>query len=89
MIKRGLDVIRDEVLLKDALKSGAQAEFGAKYPEMVSVYTIVDSKEKKGWFSREICTGPHVSNTREIGHFRIVKEESVAAGVRRIKGVVE
>jgi len=72
-----------------ALKSGAQAEFGAKYPELVSVYSVLDEREKEGWFSKEICTGPHVSNTREIGKFRILKEESVALGIRRIKGVVE
>lgn len=88
-IKQGLEVVREEVPLSDALGSGAQAEFGAKYPELVSVYTIEDKKEKNGWFSKEICTGPHVSNTKEIGKFRIVKEESVAAGVRRIKGMVE
>jgi len=88
-IKEGLNVRREEIPLSDALKSGAQAEFGAKYPELVSVYTIEDSKDKRKWFSREICTGPHVANTWEIGHFKIVKEESVAAGVRRIKGVVE
>ena len=88
-IKEGLNVKREEIPLNDALGSGAQGEFGMKYPELVSVYTIEDSKDKKGWFSREICTGPQVSNTKEIGKFRIVKEESVAAGVRRIKGVVE
>ena len=88
-IKEGLRVIREEVPLQDALNSGAQGEFGMKYPELVSVYTIEDSKDKKGWFSKEICTGPHVANTKDVGKFRIVKEESVAAGVRRIKGVVE
>ncbi len=87
-INAGLDVSREEMSLKDALKSGAQAEFGAKYPSRVSVYTIIDKDEKRGWFSKEICTGPHVSNTREIRKFKIVKEESVAAGVRRIKAVV-
>mgnify|MGYP001579904348 CR=1 FL=1 len=81
-IKQGLPVISNEMKLKDALKSGAQAEFGAKYPEIVSVYSI-------GNFSREICTGPHVKNTREIGKFKITKEESIAAGIRRIKAVVE
>ena len=88
-IKEGLDVEREEILLSDAVKNGAQSEFGAKYPELVSVYTILDPKEKNGWFSKEICTGPHVSNTVEIGKFRIVKEESSSAGVRRIKAVVE
>ena len=88
-IKEELKVVSEEVLLKDALKSGAQGEFGAKYPELVSVYTIIDEKDKNGWFSREICTGPHVSNTIEIGHFRIIEEESSAAGVRRIKAITE
>jgi len=88
-IMAGLEIVREEVTLKDALGSGARAEFGAKYPELVSVYTIVDSGDPRGWFSKEICTGPHVSNTREVGKFRIVREQSSSAGVRRIKGVVE
>ena len=89
IIKKGLTVERSEVLLQDAINSGAQHEFGAKYPELVSMYTILDPAEKKEWFSKEFCTGPHVSNTKEIGHFKIIKEEAVAAGVRRIKAVVE
>ena len=56
---------------------------------MVFVYTILDKNEKKGWFSKEICTGPHVSNTADVGKFKIVKEESSAGGVRRIKAIVE
>jgi alanyl-tRNA synthetase len=88
-ISESLHILRNEVPLNDALGSGAQAEFGAKYPELVSVYTIVDKKEKKGWFSKEICTGPHVENTKEIGKFKILKEESVASGVRRIKASVD
>jgi len=79
---------REEMSLQEALDSGAQAEFGAKYPDIVSVYTIADNNER-GWFSKEICTGPHVSNTKEIGKFKITKEQSVAAGVRRIKATVE
>ena len=75
--------------LKEALDSGAQAEFGHKYPERVSVCTILDPKDKKGFFSKEICTGPHVSNKAKIGTFKITKEQSSAAGVRRIKAVVE
>ncbi|MFA6006124.1 MAG: alanine--tRNA ligase [Candidatus Paceibacterota bacterium] len=64
-----------------AEKLGAEHEFGAKYPDMVSVYTIGDSIE--------FCGGPHVSNTSEIaGTFRIMKEEAVAAGIRRIKAVL-
>ncbi|MBM3233394.1 alanine--tRNA ligase [Candidatus Pacearchaeota archaeon] len=88
-IKSALAITRSEIPLKDALSSGAQAEFGAKYPELVSVYTIEDPSDKKGWFSREICTGPHVSNTSELGNFKIIKEEASAAGIRRIKAVVE
>ncbi len=81
-IKENLEVKRSEMALKDALKSGAQSEFGAKYPDVVSVYSI-------GNFSKEICTGPHVKSTSEIGKFKIIKEESSAAGIRRIKAVME
>ena len=87
-IKEKLEVKKEEMKLSEALKSGAQGEFGAKYPEIVSVYTILDKKDKRGWFSKEICTGPHVSNTKDIGNFKIIKEESVAAGIRRIKAEV-
>ena len=74
-------VTSEEMPLKKALKI-AQAEFGTRYPDTVSVYSI-------GSFSKEICTGPHVKNTGEIGKFKIIKEESSAAGVRRIKAVIE
>ncbi len=85
-IKARLQVIREEMPLKKAQDSGAQAEFGHKYPNKVSVYTI---KEKSGFFSKEICTGPHVSNTKEIGTFKITKEQSSAAGIRRIKAIIK
>jgi len=81
-IKRKLEVKREELSLKKAIDSGAQAEFGAKYPEIVSVYSIDN-------ISKEICTGPHVNNTSELGKFKITKEESSAAGIRRIKAVLE
>ena len=81
-IKENIKVAREEMPLKKALESGAQGEFGAKYPEKVSVYTIGD-------FSKEICTGPHVKNTSELGKFKIIKEESSSAGVRRIKSILE
>ncbi len=81
-ISEAMPVEKEEMPLKKALSIGAQAEFGTKYPEIVSVYFI-------GGFSKEICTGPHVKNTKEIGKFRIIKEESNAAGVRRIKAVLE
>ena len=81
-VKENLQVTREETSLKQAIKEGAQAEFGHKYPEKVSVYTI-------GNFSKEICTGPHVKNTKSIGKFKIIKEESVAAGIRRIKAIIQ
>ncbi len=81
-IKLKLNVKGEELPLQQALKSGAQAEFGAKYPEKVSVYSIGD-------YSKEICMGPHVQNTSELGRFKIIKEEAVAAGIRRIKAVLE
>ena len=86
-IKQKLEVKREEMKLSEATKQGAQAEFGTKYPDIVSVYTILDKKGKV--FSKEICTGPHVSNTHELGKFKIQKEESSASGVRRIKAVCE
>ncbi len=81
-IKQAIPVTKKEISLKKALELGAEAEFGAKYPKKVSVYTI-------GNFSKEICTGPHVKNTKEIGKFKIIKEQSSAAGVRRIKAIIE
>ncbi len=75
-------VIRKEMPLSEAEKLGAEKEFGQKYPEKVSVYFVGD-------YSKEFCGGPHVQHTGEIGKFKIVKEESVAAGVRRIKAIVE
>jgi len=86
IISLSLPIERSEIPLQDAVKSGAQSEFGAKYPELVSVYTI---GPEKGWYSKEICTGPHVNNTKDIEKFKIIKEEAVAAGIRRIKAVVK
>lgn len=80
-IKRAIPVVREEMSLEEAKSKGAIALFSEKYGERVSVYTIGD-------FSKEVCTGPHVSNTSELGHFKIIKEESVSAGVRRIKAVL-
>ena len=80
-IKEAIPVRREEMAFKQAIAKGAQAEFQAKYSDRVSVYSI-------GSFSREVCGGPHVKNTKEIGAFRITKEESAAAGIRRIKAVV-
>ncbi len=86
IIKKNLTITREETTFKEALASGAQAEFGMKYPERISVYTV---GPKKGWYSREICTGPHVATTSELGSFKITKEEAVASGIRRIKAIVQ
>jgi len=80
-IKKKIPVTREEMPIEEAKRQGATALFTGKYGEKVSVYTA-------GEFSKEVCTGPHVANTAELGHFRILKEESVAAGVRRIKAIV-
>ncbi len=88
-INDSLKIIKQDKPLNEAIKEGAQAEFGEKYPKIVSVYTILDNSEKRGWFSKEICTGPHVKNTKEIGKIKIIKEESSSAGIRRIKAVIE
>lgn len=70
----------------DAQKSGALAFFGAKYPEIVTVYTVGDPKN---FFSREVCTGPHVDNTGKLGIFEIQKEESAGSGKRRIYAILK
>ncbi len=82
VIKKDLPVVRKEMTKEQALKIGAEMEFGQKYPDKVSVYFVGD-------YSKEFCGGPHVTHTGEISKFKILKEESVAAGVRRIKAVVE
>ncbi len=81
-IKNGFDVKREEMTIEQAKKQGALAFFDAKYGEKVSVYSIGD-------FSKEVCTGPHVTNIGKLGHFKIQKEDAVAAGIRRIKAVLE
>lgn len=88
-ISKSLLMEKSEMKLKEAFSSGAKGEFGHKYPDKVTVYTAMDKSEKSGFFSREICTGPHVKNTKDIGHFKIIKQESVSAGVRRIKAIVD
>jgi alanyl-tRNA synthetase len=94
-IKEDLPVIHSELAKEEAEKLGAQHEFGQKYPDRVSVYSIgpkgatgEDPKFKEA-FSIEFCGGPHVERTGLIGTFKILKEEAVAAGVRRIKAGVE
>ena len=80
-IKEGLPVIKEEMKKEDAIKSGAECMFIEKYPDIVTVYTIGD-------VSKELCGGPHVKNTNELGRFKIKKEESSSSGVRRIKAVL-
>ena len=80
-IKEGLPVTKEEMKKEDAIKSGAECMFIEKYPDIVTVYTIGD-------VSKELCGGPHVKNTSELGRFKIKKEESSSSGVRRIKAVL-
>ena len=81
-IKEALPVTVKEMEKGEAVKSGAECMFIEKYPDIVTVYSI-------GNVSKEVCGGPHVKNTSELGHFKIVKEEASSAGVRRIKAILE
>ncbi len=81
-IKADAEIVCEEMSVEDAKKKGAVGLFSAKYGEKVKVYTM-------GKYSTEICGGPHANRTGELGHFRIVKEQSSSAGVRRIKAVLE
>ena len=81
-IKRDLPVTCEEMTVEEAKNSGATGLFENKYGDKVKVYTIGD-------FSKEICGGPHVKHTGELGKFKILKEESSSAGVRRIKAILE
>ena len=86
-IKEDLIIKKEEMSLKNALESGALAFFKEKYPETVSVYSIFNSKTGE-IFSKEICAGPHVDKTSELAHFKIIKEESSGANIRRIKAII-
>jgi len=81
-IKEDLEVKTEEMPLTEALKSGALSFFKERYPEKVTVYSVGD-------FSKEICAGPHVKRTSELGSFKIIKEESSGAGVRRVRAILE
>ena len=81
-IQQGLEVTVEEMKKEEAVKSGAECMFIEKYPDVVTVYSI-------GEVSKELCGGPHVKNTRELGKFKIKKEEASSAGIRRIKAVLE
>ena len=80
-IKQGIDVTVEQMNKEEAIKSGAECMFIEKYPDIVTVYSIGD-------VSKELCGGPHVKNTSELGKFVIKKEEASSAGVRRIKAVL-
>ena len=86
-IQEELDMVKQEMPKQEAINIGAEMEFGVKYGDMVLVYS---AKDKEGnVFSKEFCGGPHVKNTSELGKFKIIKEESVSSGVRRIRAVLE
>jgi len=82
VIKKDLPVKCEEMSLEEAKKQGAMGVFESKYGDKVKVYSIEG-------FSKEICAGPHVERTGQLGHFKIIKEESSSAGVRRIKAILE
>jgi alanyl-tRNA synthetase len=93
-IAEDLPVLRNEMPREEAEKLGAEHEFGQKYPDRVSVYSIgpkgatLEAPQLDRAFSIEFCGGPHVTHTGEIGHFKIAKEEASSAGIRRIRGVL-
>ena len=85
-IQKGLEVVCSEMTVSEAKEKGAMGLFESKYGDRVKVYSMGKGDEKP--FSIEICGGPHVENTNELKHFKILKEESSSNGVRRIKAVV-
>lgn len=87
-VEKDLTVQWEEMSYEEALAKGALGFFHEKYPARVKVYTMLDP-ETGEVYSKEFCGGPHVAHTGEVGRFRITKEESSSAGVRRIRGVVE
>lgn len=94
-IQEELPVVRSTLPKEEAETLGAEHEFGAKYPDVVSVYSIgpKNATQEEPEFARahsiEFCGGPHVSNTKELaGTFKIQKEEAVASGIRRIKAIL-
>jgi alanyl-tRNA synthetase len=81
-IKDNIPIVKSVMSFEDAKKKGASGIFESKYGKKVNVYSISS-------FSKEICSGPHVKNTKELGKFRIIKEQSSSAGVRRIRAVLK
>jgi alanyl-tRNA synthetase len=87
IISQDLPLNCKEATKDQAVQEGALGAFGEKYPDTVKVYTVGDPEAD--YYSKEICGGPHVDHTGEIGKFKIIKEESSSAGVRRIKAILE
>ncbi|MGC8881025.1 MAG: alanine--tRNA ligase [Minisyncoccia bacterium] len=87
-IEEGLIVESYETTFKEAIKNGALGVFEGRYSEKVTVY-LIKNKKTGEIFSQEICAGPHVKNTKEIGKIKIIKEEGIAKGIRRIRAIVE
>ena len=85
-IKKGFRVKKEVKTLDEALNSGALAFFREKYGENVSVYTVLGDDNEV--YSREICAGPHIDSSSKLGTFKIVKESSSGANVRRIKAIL-
>ena len=81
-IKKGMPIKSEVMSLEQAQKTGAAAEFEDRYPDEVFVYSIGD-------LSKEICFGPHVANTNELGVFKIKREQNIGSGLRRIKAVLQ
>ncbi|MDF1497169.1 MAG: alanine--tRNA ligase [Patescibacteria group bacterium] len=88
VIKKDLPVTMCELTVDEAKAQGAIGIFDDKYGNKVKVYTVEDPNNEKGFYSKEICGGPHVTSTGQLGGFKIKKEESVSAGIRRIKAVI-
>ena len=86
-IQENLKMVKEEMTKEEAVKLGAEMEFGIKYGDTVSVYVLKDAKGNA--FSKEFCGGPHVQNTSELSQFEIIKEEAVSTGVRRIRAVLK
>jgi alanyl-tRNA synthetase len=88
-IAKALPIACEELTLDEAREKGAMGVFESKYGEKVKIYTVGGDSTANDCFSKEICGGPHVKNTSELGHFKILKEESSSSGIRRIKAILE
>lgn len=87
-IKDSLNILEEDMPFEKAIEAGALSFFKERYPKNVKVYTIINQKTGEV-FSKEICAGPHIKNTSELDIFKIIKQESSGAGIRRIKAIVK